>query len=101
MLVSEISGKKKNSKTRVAEESHMSSQIVQCQPSKCTEKLPRSGPRLGADAGSTNTPEGYTVCTLLRNVHIGDSRATRRQERRAEESGRETEGHEHTNIGNK
>jgi hypothetical protein len=55
MLDAEVSGKKKKSSTSVAAESHMSSQIVQRQLSKCAEKLPSSGPRLGADAA--NTPQ--------------------------------------------
>ena len=55
MLDADVSGKKKKSKTKVAEESHMSSQIVHRQPSKRAEKLPSSGPRLGAHVA--NTPQ--------------------------------------------
>jgi hypothetical protein len=55
MLEPEVSGKKKKSMARVAEESYMSSQIVQRQPLKCAEKLTSSGPRLGVHVA--NTPQ--------------------------------------------
>ena len=53
MLEADVLGKKKKSRMSIAPESHINSQIVQRQPSKCAEKPPSSGPRLGADEAKT------------------------------------------------
>jgi hypothetical protein len=50
---------------------------------------------------SANTPNSETVRLLLRTIHVGNGRATRRKRRRPEEARQESEREEHAKIDRK
>ena len=95
MLEPEASGKKKKSTTRVAEESYIDRPAPALEVRRETDEQ-RSETRC---ACGKHTPERHSVRTLLRSVHVGTGRATRHEDPGAEESGKETDGHQPTVVG--